>query len=82
MRPIGSWRFSRKWQIEGTEEEKILKNGDYKKMANFGKNGEYCQTFIKGMAKYSNKMTKRGILTNGNFTKISNLARIYRFGKN
>ena len=29
------------------------------------------------MAKYSNKMTKRVILTKGDFTKITNLARIY-----
>ena len=37
---------------------------------------------MEASAKYSNKMTKSGILTNGDFTKITNLARIYRFGKN
>ena len=37
-----------------------------------------CQKFVKGIAKYSNKITKRVILTNGDFTKITNLARIYR----
>ena len=47
----------------------ILTNGDYKKMANFGrkreisaKNGEYAK---KSLAKYSHKMTKKGIWTNG-----------------
>ena len=34
-----------------------------------------CQKFIKGLAKYSNEMTKRGILTNNDFTKITNLAK-------
>ena len=34
-----------------------------------------CQKFIKGLAKYSNEMTKRGILTNSDFTKITNLAK-------
>ena len=37
-----------------------------------------CQKFVKGIAKYSNKITKRVILTNGDFTKNTNLARIYR----
>ena len=32
-----------------------------------------CQKFIKGLAKYSNEITKRGILTNGDFTKMTNL---------
>ena len=41
-----------------------------------------CQKFINSLARYSNEMTKRGILTNGDFTKITNLAKIYlRFGK-
>ena len=68
----------------------ILTNGYYnKKMANVGENGKFrqkwrgCQTFIKGLAKYSNKMTKKDILTNSDFTKMTNLAKIYlRFGKN
>ena len=33
-----------------------------KVLQNFGKNGEYAK---KSLAKYSNKMTKKGILTNG-----------------
>ena len=63
-------------------------NNDYKKMANLGDKGKFrqkwrvCQKVIEASAKYSNNMTKSGILTNGNFTKITNLVRIYRFGKN
>ena len=60
----------------------ILTNGYYnKKMANVGENGKFrqkwrvCQTFIKGLAKYSNKMTKKDILTNSDFTKMTNLAK-------
>ena len=58
----------------------ILKNGDNdKKMANLGEKGKFgqkwrvCQKYIKGFAKYSNEITKRGILTNGDFTKMTNL---------
>ena len=52
-------------------------------MANLGEKGKFrqkwrvCQTFIKGLAKYSNKMTKKDILTNGDFTKMTNLAEIF-----
>ena len=48
-------------------------------MANLGEKGKFrqkwrlCQKFIKGLAKYSNEITKRGILTNGDFTKMTNL---------
>ena len=52
MRPIGSWRFSRKWKNEGTEQEEILKNGDYKKMANFGRKRE-ISTKMASTAKHS-----------------------------
>ena len=40
-----------------------------KKMANFvgKKNGEYAKKLIKSLAKYSNQMTKRGMLTAGDF---------------
>ena len=39
--------------------------------------------FSNGLAKYSNEIIKRGILTNGDFTKMTNLETIYfRFGKN
>ena len=89
----GNWarihqRFG-KTSIEVSKRE-ILTNGYYnKKMANVGENGKFrqkwrvCQTFIKGLAKYSNKMTKKDILTNSDFTKMTNLAKIYlRFGKN
>ena len=69
---------------------RILTNGDYnKKMANLGENDKFrqkwrvCQKFIKGLAKYSNEITKRGILANGDFTKMTNLEKIYlRFGIN
>ena len=46
-------------------------NSDYKKMANLGDKGKFrqkwrvCQKFIKGLAKYSNEMTKSGMLTVG-----------------
>ena len=33
--------------------------------------------FIKGLAKYSNEMTKRSILTNSDFTKMTNLETTY-----
>ena len=52
----------------------ILTNGDYNKIvANLGKKGKFwkkwlvCQKFIKGLAKYSNEMTKRGMLIVGDF---------------
>ena len=31
--------------------------------------------FIKGLAKYSNEMTKSGMLTVGDFTRMTNLAK-------
>ena len=41
----------------------IIRNGKFwAKEGNFGKNGEYAK---KSLAEYSNKMTKKGILTNG-----------------
>ena len=59
-----------------------MTNGGYnKKMANLGEKGKFrqkwrvCQKFIKGLAKYSNEI-KRGILKNGDFTKIND-----KFGK-
>ena len=61
----------------------ILKNGDYdKKMANLGEKGKFrqkwrvCQKFIKGLTKYSNEKTKRGILTKWRFYEND------KFGKN
>ena len=81
----GNWarihqRFG-KTSIEVSKTE-ILTNGYYnKKMANVGENGTFrqkwrvCQTFVKGLAKYSNKMTKKDILTNSDFTKMTNLAK-------
>ena len=59
----------RKWQILGEK-------------GKFRQKWRVCEKVIKASAKYSNKMTKRCILTNGDFTKITNLTRIYRFGKN
>ena len=81
----GNWarihqRFG-KTSIEVSKTE-ILTNGYYnKKMANVGENGTFrqkwrvCQTFIKGLTKYSNKMTKKDILTNSDFTKMTNLGK-------
>ena len=37
--------------------------------------------FIKCLAKYSNEMTKSGMLTVGDFNKNDNLAKIATFGK-
>ena len=49
-----------------------LTNGDYKKMANFGKM-ESSRVWPN-----RNEMTKRGILTNDNFIKMTNLAKSYK----
>ena len=60
----------------------ILTNGDYKKMANFGRKRVISAKMAsmpkihQGLCQYWNKMTKRGILKNGDFTKN------YKFGKN
>ena len=58
--------------------KRVLTNRHYnKKMANLGEKGKFrqkwrvCQKVIKGLAKYSNEITKRGILTNGDFTKMT-----------
>ena len=57
-------------------------NSDYEKMAILGDKGRYwqkwrvCQKFIKGLAKYSNEMTKSGMLTVGDFYKND------KFGEN
>ena len=59
----------RKWQILGEK-------------GKFRQKWRVCQKVIEASAKYSSKMTKSGILTNGDFTKITNLTRIERFGKN
>ena len=59
----------RKWQILGEK-------------GKFRQKWRVCQKVIEASAKYTNKMTKSSILTNGDFTKITNLTRIYRFGKN
>ena len=54
----------RKWQILGEK-------------GKFGQKWRVCQKFIKGLAKYSNEMTKRSILTNNDFTKMTNLEKTY-----
>ena len=81
--------ISRKWHIGENGEltkttREILTNGNYKKMANFGRTREIAAK-MASMSKIRqeyrqifNKVTKRVILTNGDFTKITNLARIYR----
>ena len=76
-RPTGSRQFWRKWQesIKGFEKERNLDKWRLqKKWQILGEKGKFrqkrrvCQKVIKASAKYSNKMTKRGILTNGDFT--------------
>ena len=57
----------RKWQI-------LSEKGKFRQK------WRVCEKVIKSLAKYSNEMTKRDILTDNDFTKITNLARIYRFG--
>ena len=52
-------------QVRCVTKRKILTKGK------FQQKWRVCQKFIKGLAKYSNEMTKRGILTNGDFTKIT-----------
>ena len=42
--------------------------------ANLGKNGEYAK-INQGFGKYSNEMTKSGMLTVGDFTRMTNLAK-------
>ena len=58
----------RKWQIQAIK-------------ADFGKNGRVCQRFIKGLAKYSNEMTKSGMLTVGDFYKNDKFGENSDFGK-
>ena len=84
-RPIGSWQFSRKWQesIKGFakpqmrwQRVKSWQTAIIRKWQIWGEKGKFrqkwrvCQKVIDASAKYSNKMTKRGILTNGDFTKL------------
>ena len=62
-------------------------NSDYKKTANLGDNGKFrqkwrvCQKFIKGLAKYSNEMTKSGMLTVGDSYKNDKFGENSDFGK-
>ena len=62
-------------------------NSDCKKMANLGDKSKFrqkwraYQKFIKGLAEYSNEVTKRGILTNGDFYKNDKFAENNDFGK-
>ena len=62
-------------------------NSDYEKMANSGDKGRFwkkwrvCQRFIKGLAKYSNEMTKSGMLTVGDFYKNDKFGENSDFGK-
>ena len=44
--------------------------------ANFGKKWRVCQKFIKGVAKYSNDVTKSGMFTVDDFYKNDKLANI------
>ena len=54
----------RKWQIQAIKANFVGK-----------KNGEYAKKLIKSLAKYSNQMTKRGMLTAGDFQENN------KFGK-
>ena len=62
-------------------------NSDYKKMANLGDKGKFrqkwrvCQKLIKGLAKYSNEMTKSAMLTVGDFYKNDKFGENSDFGK-
>ena len=62
-------------------------NSDYKKMANLGDKGKFqaklasMPKFIKGLAKYSNEMTKSGMLTVGDFNKNDKFGENSDFGK-
>ena len=57
-------------------------------MANLGDKGKFCKdgeyaknSFIKGLAKYSNEMTKSGMLTVGDFYKNDKFGENSDFGK-
>ena len=62
-------------------------NSDYKRTAILGDKGKFrqkwrvCQKFIKGLAKYSNEMTKSGMLTAGDFYKNDKFGENSDFGK-
>ena len=72
---MGNW--ARIHQRYGKTSNEVTKKVD------FDKYGECAKKIIKGLAKYSHKMTKKDILTNSDFSKMTNLAKIYlRFGKN
>ena len=62
-------------------------SSDYEKMANLGDKGRFgqkwrvYQKFIKGLAKYSNEMTKSGMLTVGDSYKNDKFGENSDFGK-
>ena len=64
-------RFGKKIFNETTKEA-------YQQLAIFTK----MERIHQRLNKTSNEETKREILTNGDYKKITNLARIYMFGKN
>ena len=77
-KPQLRWQREESWQMEVI----IRKWQTLVEQGKFRQKWRVCQKFIKSLAKYSNEMTKRGFLTNGDFTQITNLAKIYlRFGK-
>ena len=70
-KPQMRWQRGKSWQMAIIRKWQTLVE-----QGKFRQKWRVCQKFIKGMAKFSNKMAKRVILTNDNFTKITNLARI------
>ena len=77
-KPQLRWQRGKSWQMAVI----IRKWQTLVEQRKFRQKWRVGQKFIKSFAKYSKEMTKRGILTNGDFTKITNLAKIYlRFGK-
>ena len=55
--------------------------GEYWQKANFDKYGEWAKTIIKDLAKYSNEMTKRGMLIAGDFCDNDKFCKDGEFGR-
>ena len=80
---MGDWaRIHQKFGKNSNEVTKraILPIGDYKKMANLGEKGKFNfgqKMESSRLQSNTSEMTKRGIVTNINFIRITNLAKIY-----
>ena len=55
--------------------------GDFREIGKLKKTGN-GQESMKGLSKTSIEVTKRGILTNGDYKKMANLGENEHFGKN